>query len=310
MRHGCTHDTLIRHGARDRMTTDRPLVSIVTPAYNEEEYIKYNLKSVAAQTYGRIEHVVIDDGSSDRTTEILEDFEGEHALRWHSQSNQGQAETLNRAFAAAKGDIVVWLNADDILVTTDAIASLVDYFQSNPSIDVAYGRRATLDANNKIRNVRIPIPQFTVDRLRRWCFGAFIFFRQEVVMKHNLDPEYQYALDYEFFLRLADQGYEFGYVDETILGYRVHDDTKSLDSPERMRQESYEAQRAYGQQFGLRYDVMRTYDRLLHNLMKLYGVAVILSLYANSDELTLPETIEPPLSLLRTHARTFLLRTQ
>src|SRR5712671_7361166 len=90
----------------------RPLVSVLTPSFNQAGWLADNLRSVAAQTYPSVEHVVMDGGSSDSSIELLERHE-RAGLTWRSERDRGQSHALNKAFALSSGEIIGWLNSDD-----------------------------------------------------------------------------------------------------------------------------------------------------------------------------------------------------
>ena len=274
------------------MTESDPVVTVVTPAYNEEEYIEQTLQSVERQTYDRIEHIVIDDGSTDSTREILDRYKDRYRLKIISQENRGQAEAVNRGFELSAGDIVIWLNADDILFSKDTVRTVVNAFSENPDTDLLYANHAVIDEETNLKSLHVPVPWYDSTRLRRWCFGAFIFMRKSVVEEFKLDPSYDYALDYEFYLRLDDEGKNFKYVNENLLGFRIHADTKSQKGSEQMKAEGDACREAYSQSSDTRYRVERIVDHLLNKLLRVYGVFQLLSVYNERDRLVFPDCLD------------------
>ena len=125
-----------------------PLVSILTPVYNGSLYLEEFIQSVLAQDYPRIEHIIIDDGSNDggATIEILKRYPH---LRWWSRPNKGQYPTMNEGFAAATGDYVTFMNADDLYAGPKAISSLVEVFLRDPRLDAVYGEFYSIDSQGK-----------------------------------------------------------------------------------------------------------------------------------------------------------------
>jgi glycosyltransferase involved in cell wall biosynthesis len=119
-----------------KQVKEQPLISIITPAYNAGRFIEDTLKNVMCQKYENLEHIVIDDGSTDSTVDILRKYESTYNLKWFSKSNEEQAVTVNKGFDIAKGQIVVWLNADDVLFSKRVIADVVETFNKNPEVDV------------------------------------------------------------------------------------------------------------------------------------------------------------------------------
>ncbi|HMR66226.1 MAG TPA: glycosyltransferase family 2 protein, partial [Anaerolineae bacterium] len=111
-------------------------ISIVTPSYNQADYLEATIQSVLAQVYPAVEHIVIDGGSTDTTLKILRKYE--RILQWLSEPDQGQAEAINKGFTKSTGEIVAWLNSDDIYLP-GALHRVANFFSQHPEIDVVYG---------------------------------------------------------------------------------------------------------------------------------------------------------------------------
>ena len=134
--------------------SDLPLMTIVTPAYNQADYLSETIDSVLAQDYPNIEYIVIDDGSTDCTSEILKQYDGR--IRWESQDNMGQAATLNKGWAMGSGEIIGYLSSDDLL-KSDAVSALVRCLLERPEVVLVYPDFELIDAMGKhIRNVSTP----------------------------------------------------------------------------------------------------------------------------------------------------------
>ena len=139
-----------------------PLVSILTPSFNQGRWLGDNLASVAAQSYGSIEHVVMDGGSRDETLDLLEATDGR--VKWRSEPDRGQSHALNKALGASEGEYIGWLNSDDAYFSRDAVSDVVSVFDADPSVNVVYGPGnwpATSAASNGTRLIwhRLPIAQ-------------------------------------------------------------------------------------------------------------------------------------------------------
>ena len=121
-------------------------VSIVTPSFNQGQFIERTLQSVASQSGVEIEHVVFDGGSTDNTVDILGNFTP--SVNWVSKKDRGQTDAVNQGIRATDGEIIGWLNSDDIYYP-GAIAQVVAFFTTHPDIDVIYGMADHIDINDK-----------------------------------------------------------------------------------------------------------------------------------------------------------------
>jgi len=205
---------------------NRPVVSIVTPSYNQGEFIEDTILSVKNQKYPDVEHIVIDGGSSDETVCLLEQYEGTYDLHWVSEEDDGQSDAINKGFEMARGEIVAWINSDDVYFDTSVIERVVGHFNDSDD-DIIYGDQVIIDEYSIIKSVDIR-PNFDVKKLsHRVLIGqAGTFFRSEVVVDEKLRTDLDYCMDYEYWLRLS-QHYSFRHVNDIFAGFRVYDAQKS-----------------------------------------------------------------------------------
>lgn len=202
-------------------------ISIVTPSLNQAEFIQRTLQSVAQQTGADIEHIVFDGGSSDGTLSILE----KHgcAIRWSSQPDKGQADAVNRGISASEGEIIGWLNSDDVY-KPHAIATVAAFMAANPEIDVVYGLADYIDRFDRVIGT-YPTEPWNYDRLLETCFicQPAVFFRKRIVERYGLlDEHLHYCMDYEYWLRLGRAGARFAYLPEKLACSRFYAETKTL----------------------------------------------------------------------------------
>jgi glycosyltransferase involved in cell wall biosynthesis len=205
-----------------------PTVSIITPSYNQGRFIERTIQTVLGQdTGGRaLEYVVVDGGSQDETLGVL----GRYAdrLRWVSEADGGQANALNKGLRSTSGEIIGWLNSDDIYYP-GAIQAACDYLDAHPEIDVVYGDAEHIDANGVVLG-RYPTEPFEARRIEDVCFVCqpAVFFRRRVVERFGgLDDRLHIALDYEYWLRLALGGATFAYLPRVLAGWRLYPGIKS-----------------------------------------------------------------------------------
>src|SRR5258706_6583962 len=202
-------------------------VSIVTPSYNQGQFIERTLRSVGNQTGAEIEHVVCDGASTDNTVEILKSFSP--PVRWVSKNDRGQTDALNKGILATDGEIIGWLNSDDIYYPR-AITRVMAFFEANSDIDVVYGMADHIDLQDHAFEA-YPTEPWNFERLKETCFicQPALFFRRRVVEKHGmLNESLHYCMDYEYWLRLGRAGVRFVYLQERLAGSRLYPENKTL----------------------------------------------------------------------------------
>lgn len=187
-----------------------PLVSIITPSFNQARWLADNLGSVAAQSYPRVEQIVVDGGSTDGSVDLLRTLAGTR-VRWSSEPDEGQSAAINKGFRAARGDIIGWLNSDDAYFDGRTVDWVVRAFARYPEVDVIYGHAALVNAAGLILHA-IWVPSFSWPLLRRFNFiiQPAVFLRRSALADDWLvNEEYHSAMDRELWLRLASQGRQF-----------------------------------------------------------------------------------------------------
>ena len=210
-----------------------PLVSIITPSFNQSRYLEETIQSVLAQTYPHIEYWIIDGGSTDGSVDIIRRFAGRLA-GWVSEPDRGQTEAINKGFARANGEILAWINSDDTY-EPQAVAEAVDYLTAHPETGLVYGDCNYIDENSRVIG-RFPAAQTDLARLRRGYVHVpqqSAFFRAALWRQVGpLDPSFYFAMDYDLWVRLAGvAGVE--YVRRLWANFRLHSDAKTIAADDR-----------------------------------------------------------------------------
>lgn len=198
-----------------------PLVSIVIPARNHARYVEQAVRSVLAQDYPRIELIVLDDGSTDNTREVLARLPG--VFRWDSHANMGQAQTLNKGWETARGEILAYLSADDVLAP-GAAAAAVSALAANPRAVATYCDFELIDpASRVIRTVRAPAFDYSRLVAEFECApGPGAFFRRAAWERAGgWNPILRRMPDYDFWLRVGLQG-PFVRIPSVLAQFRIH----------------------------------------------------------------------------------------
>lgn len=208
---------------------DLPLVSVVTPAYNQADFLRDTLESVLAQDYPNIEHQVIDDGSTDSTPEILQEYSDRIFVESHQ--NRGQTPTINKGWERARGDIVTWLNSDDTFLP-GAVSTAVKYFQDHPDVDIVFGDTLFTQADGTPIEPSRKRTEFDYQFFVRECENPIAqpsaFIRRKVIDDVGfLDPKFYYFMDWDFWLR-AGLRHRIEYFPGLYSTYRLHKDSKTV----------------------------------------------------------------------------------
>ncbi len=223
----------------------QPLVSVLTPSFGQAKWLADNLSSVARQTYPAIEQIVMDGGSTDGSVDLLQ----RHArpgLAWRSEPDEGQSHALNKAFEMSRGDIIGWLNSDDAYFSATAVAEAVRVFQAKPDVAVVYGHGMLANATGLLlQALWVPPYSRSLLRLHDFIVQPAAFIRRNVLGDQFVDQSFDYTMDYELWLRLA-QDNRFQRVDRILAIDRHHGARKSHVLAEVGRADHARLERRYG----------------------------------------------------------------
>jgi glycosyltransferase involved in cell wall biosynthesis len=208
---------------------DPPLISIVTPSYNQAEYIADTINSVLEQGYPRLEYIVQDGGSQDDTVKVLEEMTASLAY-WESAPDGGQANAVNLGMRRATGEILAWLNSDDLLLP-GSLSYVAGYFERHPEVDVVYGNRVIIDSRG-LDIGRWVMPPHD-DETLRWADYVpqeTLFWRRKAweAIGGCLDEDFHFALDWDMLLRFGEAGAQIARLPRFTGAFRIHDNQKNF----------------------------------------------------------------------------------
>jgi FkbM family methyltransferase len=205
-----------------------PSISIVTPSFEQGRYLERTLYSVLSQDYPVLEYVVQDGGSTDETRQVLERFEPALGL-WRSASDEGQGDAINRGFRETSGEIMAWLNADDLLLP-GALAYVASYFTRHPDVDVVYGNRLLIDEHDRLIGTWVlPAHDDEVLALADYVPQESLFWRRAIwdAAGGQVDTTFTFALDWDLLLRFRAVGAKYVRLPRFLGAFRVHDAQKT-----------------------------------------------------------------------------------
>lgn len=217
-----------RRYARTRPPSPAPTISIVTPSLNQGEFLEDTIRSVLEQGYPALEYVIRDGGSTDGTAAVLHRHR-DRLHRVHSGPDGGQAAAINLGFAETSGEVMAYLNADDVLLP-GALAAVARHFAEHPEVDAVYGHRILIDDRNRQVGVWIT-PAHDAEALR-WadCVPQETLFWRRSAWERaggEIDESFRYAMDWDLLLRLEETGARIERIPRLLGAFRVHEAQKT-----------------------------------------------------------------------------------
>jgi len=219
------------------LNTPQPLVSIITPSFNQARFIEETIRSVIEQDYPQIEYLIVDGGSTDGSREIIERYAAQYPQRlgwWVSEPDRGQTDASNKGFARARGDILAWINSDDTYLP-HAVSEAVAELQAHTEAAMVYGDANLVDEDGQVLGP-FPARQTDYRRLRRGYVHIpqqSSFFRADFWRQVGpLDPSFYFAMDYDLWVRMARRA-PLVYTPRLWANFRLHASGKSVASDDR-----------------------------------------------------------------------------
>ena len=200
--------------------------SVVTPSYNQGNFIEKTINSVLLQKDVTFDYFIIDGGSNDQTLDILKKYKTK--INFVSEADNGQADAVNKGIRKSDSKYIAWINSDDIYYK-NALNEVKQTFEKYPNVDLVYGNAFHINEKDAfIENY--PVEDWNIDELKNRCFicQPAAFFRRSVIQKFGyLNENLQYCMDYEFWLRLSTCNIDAIRINKVLAGSRMYDDNKT-----------------------------------------------------------------------------------
>lgn len=205
-------------------------ISVITPSFQQGQFIEKTIQSVFNQQISNanfgIEYFVIDGGSTDQTLAILQKYQ--HRLSWISEPDEGQSHAVNKGLAMSTGEIIAWINSDDIYYPR-TFERVLSFFEANPEVVVVYGQADWIDETDAVID-SYPTQPWNYRQLTKECYlcQPAVFFRRSVMERFgSLESRLQYCMDYELWLRYG-KAVPFAYLPTKLAGSRVYASNKTF----------------------------------------------------------------------------------
>jgi len=216
-----------------------PLVSIITPSYNHGHFLQQTIRSVLSQDYPNLEYIVVDGGSTDSTLDVIHQYSSRIAW-WVSERDHGQADAINKGFTHAHGEIIAWLNSDDLFFRSDAISHAVQALQAQPELGMVYGDGLLVDERLQLLDWHT-YPQYTLTDLLAFkiILQPAVFMRQAALHDAGYLPmQYDLILDHALWVLIAAK-YPILHMQEFWAVERTHASAKTISRAAHYGEEAF-----------------------------------------------------------------------
>lgn len=208
--------------------TNPPLISVVTPSFNQGPFLERTIKSVLDQEYPRLQYVIQDGGSTDDTTEVLDRYRSK-LHHCESRKDNGQSQAINLGFAHTSGEIMAYLNSDDLFLPGSMFA-VAKYFETHPDVDVIYGHRVVIDQwGDELGRWVLPPHSNEALKWADYVPQETMFWRRRIWDKvGGIDEKFRFAMDWDLILRFQDAGAKIHRLGRFLGAFRVHETSKTV----------------------------------------------------------------------------------
>jgi len=242
------------------MQEEHPKISVVTPSFNQAEFIEENIRSIKAQEYPNVEHIVVDGGSTDGTIDILRKHEDDYDLRWISEDDRGQSHAINKGFEMSSGEWIGWQNSDDFYLPS-AFFTFHAARKRYPHADVLYGDLIVVnEEGDELDRAFYTAPSKFIHRHSSTIMSnhSTLFHRSTLKSIGGLQEEFEYTMDAEFFDRMLTSELNMVHIDKFLGCHRIHENAKTFGSrPQRQIDEAAQLRNLSGVE---RYVPQAVYD--------------------------------------------------
>lgn len=213
-----------------------PKISIITPSFNQAQFLEETLRSVIDQGYPRLEYAVVDGGSTDESANIIRRYE-RHLAYWVSEPDRGQVHAINKGLEKVTGDVVAFINSDDLYLP-GALAAVGEHFRKNPGCEWLCGDTIMFGEGHSTKLIRAVVPKSAAHCLS-WASKApqpGMFWRRELV-RSGFQECWPYDFDHDMYVRLLLAGHRCEHLPVPLAAYRLHSASKTVAEGHRQEQE-------------------------------------------------------------------------
>lgn len=204
-----------------------PKLSIITPSFNQAQYLEETILSVLKQDYDSLDYIIIDGGSTDGSVDVIRKYEKQLSY-WVSEKDGGQAHALNKGLVKAKGDIVAYINSDDLYLP-GAFAAVIRYFREHPRCEWLCGDTIMFGEHANTLPISAEVPRSAAHALS-WAYKApqpGMFWKREL-LHEGFDERWRYCFDHELYVRLLLSGHKCDHLKVPLAAYRLHQASKTV----------------------------------------------------------------------------------